>query len=143
MHTATAVCQIIADIPATRVLVDFLAGARPKVWVADRYGAQMGHGNQREVCLAHLLRDAQYAIGHGDEVFAPDFKALLQRASTIGKQRDRLKDTALAQYQARLGQALTDLTMLEVLRKQGQKLVRAIKKCRGDLLVFMTRRDLS
>jgi transposase len=142
MHTTTAVYHVIADTRGARVLVDFFAGARPKVWVADRYGAQNGHGDQRQVCLAHLLRDAQYAIDHGDEVFAPGFKALLKRACTIGKRRDRLKDTTLVQYLARLEQALTDLMMLEVLHKQGQKLVRAIKKCRGDLFVFMTRRDV-
>jgi transposase len=142
MHTTTAVYHVIADTRGARVLVDFLAGARPKVWVADRYGAQNGHGDQRQVCLAHLLRDAQYAIDHGDEVFAPGFKALLKRACNIGKRRGRLKDTTLVQYLARLEKALTDLMMLEVLHKQGQKLVRAIKKCRGDLFVFMTRRDV-
>jgi transposase len=142
MHTTTAVYHVIADTRGARVLVDFLAGARPKVWVADRYGAQNGHGEQRQVCLAHLLRDAQYAIDHGDKVFAPGFKALLKRACNIGKRRDRLKDTTLVQYLARLEQALTDLMMLEVLHKQGQKLVRAIKKCRSDLFVFMTRRDV-
>ena len=47
-----------------------------------------------------------------------------------------------ADYLARLEQALTDLMMLEVLHKRGQRLVRAIKKCRGDLFVFMTRRDV-
>lgn len=30
----------------------------------------------------------------------------------------------------------------DVPNKQGQKLVRAIKKCRTDLFVFMTRRDV-
>ena len=142
MHTTTAVYHVIADTRAARVLVDFLAGARPKVWVADRYGAQNGHGDQRQVCLAHLLRDAQYAIDHGDKVFAPGLKALLKRACAIGKRRDRLQDTTLVQYLARLEQSLTDLMMREVLHKQGQKLVRAIKKCRGDLFVFMTRRDV-
>jgi transposase len=34
------------------------------------------------------------------------------------------------------------MMMLEVLNKQGQKLVRAIKKCRGDRFGFMTRRDV-
>lgn len=142
MHTTTAVYHVIADTRAARVITDFLAGARPKVWVADRYGAQNGHGEQRQVCLAHLLRDAQYAIDSGDTAFAPGFKALLKRACNIGKRRDRLKDTTLAQYLARLEQQLTDLMKLAVPHKQGQKLMRAIKKCRADLFVFMTRRDV-
>jgi transposase len=142
MHTTTAVYHIIADTRAARVLVDFLDGARPKVWVADRYGAQNGHGEQRQVCLAHLLRDAQYAIDSGDMVFAPDFKTLLKRACAIGKRRDRLRDSTLAQYLARLEQKLTDLMMRAVTHKAGAKLMRAVKKCRGDLFVFMTRRDV-
>jgi transposase len=60
----------------------------------------------------------------------------------MGVKRISTKDTTLVQYLARLEQTLTDLMKLEVLHKQEQKLVRAIKKCRGDLFVFMTRRDV-
>ena len=67
MHTTTAVYHVIADTRAARVLVDFLAGARPKVWVADRYGAQNGHGDQRQVCLAHLLLTHQATDGLGEQ----------------------------------------------------------------------------
>lgn len=142
MLSSSAVYHVIADTRAARVVTDFLGGARPGVWVADRYGAQNGHGEQRQVCLAHLLRDAQYAIDSGDTLFAPAFKALLKRACNIGKRRGRLKDTTLAQYQRRLDQMLTDLFRLDVTNQQGRKLVRAIKKCRGDLFVFITRRDV-
>jgi transposase len=100
MHNTTAVYHIIADTRVAGVLVNFLAGARPKVWVADRYGAQIGHGDQRQVCLAHLLRNAQYAIDQGDEVLVPGFGALLKRAFNIGKRRECLKDTTLVQYLA-------------------------------------------
>ena len=67
------------------------AGIKSEQWPGSNrnphYGAQNGHGDQRQVCLAYLLRDAQYAIDHGDKVFAPGFKALLKRACTIGKRR--------------------------------------------------------
>jgi hypothetical protein len=36
----------------------------------------LGHAGEHQFCLAHLIRDAQYAIDHGDMIFAPDFKAL-------------------------------------------------------------------
>jgi len=142
MHCSTAVYHVIDDTRSARVVTEFLGDARPGVWVADRYGAQAGHGKQRQVCLAHLLRDAQYAIDCGDTLFAPAFKALLKRACNIGKRRERLKDGTLLQYQRRLDRDLTALLLREVTNKQGQKLVRAIKKCRGDLFVFMTRRDV-
>ena len=142
MHCSTAIYHVIADTRGARVITDFLKDAKPDVWVADRYGAQNGHGQQRQVCLAHLLRDAQYAIDCGDTVFAPAFKALLKRACTIGKRRDRLKDATLIQYQRRFDHDLTDLLRRDVTHAQGHKLVRAIKKCRNDLFVFMTRRDV-
>ena len=142
MHCSTAIYHVIADTRGACVITDFLGDAQPGVWVADRYGAQNGHGKQRQVCLAHLLRDAQYAIDCGDMVFAPAFKTLLKRACNIGKRRDRLKDATLLDYHRRLDRDLTDLLRRNVVHPQGRKLVRAIKKCRNDLFVFMTRRDV-
>jgi len=34
-------------------VTDFLNGAQPEVWVADRYAGQLGHGAARQMCLAH------------------------------------------------------------------------------------------
>jgi transposase len=36
--------------------------------VSDSLGSQRGHADIWQVCLAHLLRDAQYAIDCGDNV---------------------------------------------------------------------------
>jgi transposase len=85
---------------------DFLAGACPEVWVADRYGGQTGPGAVRQLCLAHLLRDAQYAIDEGDSMFAPGFKMLLLRAMAIGRRRPDLKDSTLRQYHGDLDRPL-------------------------------------
>src|SRR5580704_8375252 len=98
--SSTAVHHLIADSRGAAVLTDFLGQTKPDVWVADRYAAQAGHGNQRQLCLAHLLRDAQYAIDTGDTGFAPGFYKLLQRAVAIGRRRPDLKDATLVQYRA-------------------------------------------
>ena len=56
---------------------EFLGEARPDFWVSDRYGAQLGWAKtDNELCLAHLIRDAQYAIEAGDAAFAPGLKHL-------------------------------------------------------------------
>ena len=68
--SSTATCHVIVPQRAASVVVDFLEGRQPEIWMADRYGAQNGHGAARQLCLAHLLRDAQYAIDAGDTVFA-------------------------------------------------------------------------
>ena len=65
--------------------------------VSDMLGSQRGHGSEWQVCLAHLLRDARYAIECGDTAFSVAFKRLLLRAIAIGRRRDTLKDTTLKQ----------------------------------------------
>lgn len=140
--SSTAVYHLIAERRAAQVVTDFLQGAMPEIWVADRYGGQNGHGLQRQVCLAHLLRDTQYAIDTGDRLFAPGFKRLLLRAVAIGRRRDALKDSTLAQYRADLDRRLDRLLLPPPDTRAGQKLARAIRKCRNDLFVFITRRDV-
>jgi transposase len=140
--SSTAIYHLIADSRGAKVVTGFLQGAVPEVWVADRYAGQNGHAAERQVCLAHLLRDAQYAIDEGDAGFAPGFKALLLRAVAIGRRRETLKDSTLAQYRADLDRRLTKLLAASTLCQAGQKLARAIRKCRNDLFLFVTRRDV-
>jgi transposase len=141
--SSTAICHIIADTRAAEVVTTFLQGARPEVWVADRYGGQLGHGAVRQMCLAHLLRDTNYAIEDGDTVFAPGFRQLLLRAMAIGKRRDTLKDSTLAQYHADLDRRLTRLLSGPTpTNKPGRRLFRAMRRHRDDLFRFVTRRDV-
>ncbi len=140
--SSTAVHHLIADSRGAAVLTNFLGQTKPDVWVADRYAAQAGHGSERQLCLAHLLRDAQYAIDAGDIGFAPGFHKLLRRATAIGQRRPELKDTTLAQYRADLDRRLDRLLALSPTAEAGRKLARAIRQCRGDLFVFITRRDV-
>src|SRR5438132_1949223 len=140
--SSTAVHPLIAGRRGAAVLTDFLGETKPDVWVADRYAAQAGHGNERQLCLAHLLRDAQYAIDTGDTGFAPGSHKLLQRAAGIGQRRPELKDTTLTQYRADLDRKLDRLLAVNPTAEAGRKLARGIRKCRGDLFVFVTRRDV-
>jgi len=140
--SSTAVYHLITDSRGAKVVTEFLRGAVPEVWVADRYAGQNGHAAARQVCLAHLLRDTQYAIDEGDAGFAPGFKALLLRAIAIGRRRDSLKDSSLARYRADLDQRLTKLLAAPIPSQAGQKLARAIRKCRDELFLFVTRRDV-
>lgn len=140
--SSTAIYHTIADSRAAAVVTGFLDGAVPEVWVADRYGAQSGHGKVRQVCLAHLLRDAQYAIEEGDPIFAPAFKSLLQRAIVIGQRREHLKDTTLAQYRAALDRRLDPLLAKPPDKPAAARLWRAMRRDRDDLFRFITRRDV-
>jgi transposase len=140
---STAVCHLIAETRAACVVTAFLDGARPAVWVADRYGGQLGHGAVRQMCLAHLLRDAAYAVEEGDEGFALGFRVLLLRAVAIGRRRDTLKDSTLAQYHADLERRLDRLLAGSTpAHPAARRLFRAMRRDRDDLFRFVTHRDV-
>ncbi len=84
-QNADVVIHVVRRSRGADVVAEVLAGHRPALWVSDLYGAQQGHADQWQVCLAHQLRDCQYAIEAGDAVFAPRMKALLLRAVVLAR----------------------------------------------------------
>jgi transposase len=140
--SSTAVYHVIADSRAAAVIVETLRGAVPEVWVSDRYAAQAGHGREHQLCLAHLARDAQYALDEGDTVFAAGFKGLLKRAMAIGRRRDALQDGTLRQYRADLDRRLDKLLATRPTQPAAHRLWKAMCRQRDDLFRFVTRRDV-
>ena len=140
--SSTAVYHVIVDTRAASVITDFLKGAVPEVWVADRYAGQNGHALERQLCLAHLLRDAKYAIDDGDTGFAIAFKGLLLRAMAIGRRRADLADSTLKQYRADLDRRLDRLLAQPPENRSAKKLFNAMRRDRDDLFRFVTRRDV-
>jgi transposase len=125
------------------VVEGFLGAFRPDFWVSDRYGGQMGWAKKdNQVCLAHLIRDVQYAIDAGDGIFAPGLHHLLGRACRIGRRRDKLADVTLKTYAARLEARLDELMRRTPTHKAGVKLQRVIKKIRRHMFVFVTNRAI-
>jgi transposase len=64
--SSTAVLHRIVGSRARAVAEEVLGGHQPDVWVSDRYSGQQQIGRDHQVCLAHVLRDVQYAIDCGD-----------------------------------------------------------------------------
>jgi len=141
-HRDSAV--FVADKHRSKGVVEtFLGDWRPDYWISDRYGGQMGWARrEHQVCLAHLIRDVQYAIDEGDEVFAPGLKGLLKRACAIGRRRPELADATLKAYEANLDRRLDKLMSLTPTHKAGHKLQKIIKKVRRHLFVFVTNREI-
>jgi transposase len=140
---ATAVYHVIAPTRGKCVPTHFLAGVRPKVWLSDRLPAQCTHAEAHQFCLAHLIRDAQYAIDHGDTIFAPQFKAFLKDACAVGHRRPDLADSTIATHRRRLDRELDRLLELKPTDVEGSHLRATIAVTASDkLLVFLTRRDV-
>ncbi len=89
--------------PGRRCRARGVRGHRPRIWVSDSWAAQRGHADLWQMCLAHLLRDTQYAIDCGDEGFSVALRWLLLRAIAIGRRPDGLRDSTLAQISRRPG----------------------------------------
>jgi transposase len=115
---------------------------RPEVWVSDMLGSQRGHAKEWQVCLAHLLRDATYAIEDGDTAFSAPFKRLLLRSVAIGRRRDTLKDATLKQYHYDLDRRLDRIIKVVPVGEAGRKLHKRMLANRGHLFVFMTNREV-
>lgn len=140
--TAVCVLHVIRPSRGAAVVRALFGAQRPRVWVSDSFGSQRGHADQWQVCLAHLLRDAQYAIECGDAGFSAAFKRLLLRAVAIGRRRDRLRDTTLEQYRTDLDRRLDRVLALPRCGEAADRLRRRIARDRGHLFVFVTDRDV-
>ena len=141
--SASAVYHTIVPTRGKCVPIEFLGGIKPKVWISDRLAAQCTHAEAHQFCLAHLIRDAQYAIDAGDSIFAPGFKAFLQRACAVGRKRAALADATIAGHARTLKHELARLLELVPKQLEGRRLRDAIEvTARDKLLVFLTRRDV-
>ena len=141
--SSSAVYHTIVPTRGKVVPVEFLGDAKPKVCISDRLPAQCRHAQAHQFCLAHLIRDAQYAIDAGDAVFAPGFKAFLKRACAIGRKRPQIADATIAKHARDLQRELDRLLDLKPTKGEGIHLRAAIAvDARDKLLVFLTRRDV-
>ena len=140
--TAACVLHLIRPSRGAAVVRALFGARRPRVWVSDSFASQRGHGELWQMCLAHLLRDAQYAIDCGDGSFSVAFKRLLLRAVAIGRRRDRLRDTTLERYRADLDRRLDRVLALPRHGEAAERLRRRIARDREHLFVFVTHRDV-
>ena len=142
-HHGDSACFVTRFSRGKDVVQEFLGDWRPEFWVSDRLGAQMGWATKgHQACLAHLLRDAQYAIDSGDAAFAPAMMKLLKEATGIGQRRPNLADSTLRAYRDRLEAKLDGVLKKPPKGEAGEKFMRAIKKYRQNLFVFVTNRHI-
>ncbi len=123
------------------VVEEFLAGVRPEVWVSDRYASQRGWSLKHQACVAHLLRDAQYAAECGDTLVAPRVLRLLRRAVWLWHRRDRLAARCgtgvMKAYYHRCGLEMDEILRLPGAGAAGAKLQQSLLRDRAMLFVFL------
>ena len=136
-QNSEVVIHVIRHSRGAGVVGEVMAGHRPAIWVSDLYGAQQGHAEHWQICLAHQLRDCQFAIEAGDRIFAPRMKALLLRAFVRARRRHHLAESTRRHYRQRLERELDAVMALAPTSKDGRRLRHRYGKLRAHLFTFL------
>jgi transposase len=128
---------------AALVIAEVLEQAKPAVWISDLAGAQLKHpARQHQLCLAHQVRDLQFALDCKPCLWAYRLQALFYKAMRLAKHRKTLaREHYLAQVQA-IEQSFAALLEQSPKSKESQRLRRRYHKHRAGLFVFLQRDDV-
>src|SRR5215475_11468555 len=137
-QNAEVCIHVIRPSRGQGVIQEVLGAHRPTMWVSDLYSAQKKHpAEDWQVCLAHQVRDCQFALDTGDTVFAPRMKAVLLRAFAIHKRRDTLAASTLYQYRCDLQRRVQRCLALQPTNPHGRRLQKRYAKIRDHLFLFL------
>lgn len=130
--------HVIRPSRGAQVIDEVMQDHQPDIWVSDLFSAQAKHPAKAwQVCLAHQLRDCQYAIDAGDTRFAPRMKRLFLRAFVIHKKRPHLSEEKLEHYRQQLKQSLTLFLKLMPDNPEAKRLKKRYLKLQDNLFLFL------
>jgi transposase len=120
------------------VIEAVMEGHRPKIWVSDLFSAQKTHPAESwQVCLAHQLRDCQYGIEAGDEIFSQRMKTILLRSFVLRNRWSGLSDSTRYQYRCRLYRDLRAVLALTPTQEDGVRLQNRYRELQDNLFLFL------
>jgi len=120
------------------VIQEVMGDHQPEVWVSDLYSSQKTHpAREWQVCLAHQLRDCQYGVEAGDEIFSGCMKKLLLRAFVLRRRWSDLAETTRYQYRCRLYRDLETILNLSPIQEDGVRLQKRYRDLRENLFLFL------
>ena len=111
-------------------------GHVPDVWISDRYSAQQSHGLRHQTCLAHLARDAKFALEHGSDDLPLWFKLWFDSAFDLARVIPDRADSTIAARKRQLEKRLTELLSVKTGCTLAQELQAKIARARHQLLTF-------
>ncbi len=130
--------HVIRPSRGSDVIREVMEDHRPQVWVSDLFSAQKKHpADQWQVCLAHQLRDCQYGIDAGDEIFAPVIKRILLKAVVLRRRWLELAPTTQYQYRCRLKRDLVKALAKIPTHADGLRLQKRYGDLRENLFLFL------
>jgi transposase len=130
--------HVIRPSRGGEVIREVMAEHRPQIWVSDLFSAQKTHpAEDWQVCLAHQLRDCQYGMDAGDEIFSPLMKRILLRAFVMHRRWSDLAASTQYQYRLKLRGDLSLALALSPTQDDGIRLQNRYRDLREHLFLFL------
>ena len=143
--STSAVLHVIRFDRSVDVIKEVMAGRTVDVWVSDCYSAQMkAPAGQRQLCMAHQLRNLQAVIDRYPAAFWPRaMQALFRSAVHLHNQRDQLSPPEFQTQVQRIEQICNWLLERPLEQPEAKRLSKRYHKYRDCLFVFLHRTDVS
>jgi transposase len=127
------------------VIQDVMGNHQAEVWVSDCYSAQMkAPAHQRQLCLAHQLRNLQAAVEiEPSTTWAKAMQVLFRYAIHLQKQRGEISPEEYKLQTARIERHCDRLLDRNITEQHSRRLQKRYLKYRQCLFVFLYRDDVS
>jgi transposase len=142
--TASTVLHVIRFNRSVDVINEVMGQYLAEVWVSDCWGSQLkAPARQRQLCLAHQLRNLQALVDADPHLFWPQAMQVLFRAAIhLHHQRAQLSPQQFAAGVARIERLCDALLLRSLSPPKAQKLQQRYQKHRQCLFVFLYRTDV-
>jgi len=140
-----AVLHVIRFNRSKDVIQDVMGNHQAEVWVSDCYSAQMkAPAHQRQLCLAHQLRNLQAAVEIEPSIpWAKAMQVLFRYAIHLQKQRGVISSEEYKLQVARIERHCDRLLARKLTQPHSRRLQKRYLKYRQSLFVFLYREDVS
>lgn len=143
--SVNAVLHVIRSNRSVDVIQDVMGDHIAEVWVCDCYSAQVkAPSKQRQLCLAHQLRNLQAVVDQCPETFWPRaMQALFRTAIHTHNLRGQLSPPEFQSRVQRIERICDWLIERSLDEPQAKRLLKRYRKYRDCLFVFLHRSDVS
>lgn len=119
-----------------QVVRDVLDGHRPTVWTSDRYGAQQGHADRQQTCLAHLDRDARFVDDNSEDQAPFRLRLWLDRAFAVARDIETTAASTLRSKRRALARDIDAILGAPTACPLTSDLLAKVARARHQLLTF-------
>ena len=142
--SASDILHVIRFDRSEDVIQEVMAEFMAEVWVSDCYGAQLkAPARQRQLCLAHQLRNLQAVVDAYPALSWPKaMQFLFRHAIHLHHQRDQLSPDQFALQVARIERHCDRLLQRSLAPPDAKRLQLRYLKYRQNLFVFLYRTDV-